>query len=573
MAATDQVKDALSQFLAGDLPGVFAIKGAWGVGKTYFWHKYIVQEAPAKNCRAYAYVSLFGITSVAELRRAIFTRQNAYGSNRKAWTTHLAKGSSLFLKSVKGTQLGAVNLEGTEVLSDIIENTGLKHFLVCIDDLERKEESLSDSALLGFIASLRDERQCKVVLLYNNDEIEDESKLGKTLTAYREKVIDRELTFRPTVADSYALVFGDTHRLKIDKDPPANPFHPSDKRSLLEIFETAGTANIRVMRKAKDLLDYCQAQMARKYPNLWPSFARQVVKVSCLYYVHGRNVDLATVTDPKAWAHFRVTNREKTEDKAVKKYDVVGDVGYFQMGCDALILEYLRLGFIDWPAQSKLLAAQEKEHAASRLGVKLQVVWNLIWNNFAADQQTFCREMNAFVAKHGKKMNLAEISQAVDILREFEGSGPVVEALLKSRVDGYLMAAGEDAAMQLNYGGIGKCALEMVRARVEARVATKPLAEAVETLTKHRNSFNPTDAKHLQHCTVDDFYEYMKAAREKEFLSKLERLRGRFGDDEAGKVARGRFEQALERLARESKINARRIRFGVKFPIPGITPV
>lgn len=572
MATTAQVKEAISHFLASDLPGVFAIKGAWGVGKTYFWHKYVEREFQAKHCRAYSYVSLFGITNVADLRRAIFTRQKPYGSNQNAWATRLAKGSSLILKSVKGTQLGHASIEGTDLISDLIEDAGLKQILVCIDDLERAEESLSASALLGFIANLRDERKCKVVLLYNDDEIKRESELGNRIAAYRDKVIDREVTYRPTVSDSYGLVFAGEYQFRPEKDSPANPFHPSEKRSLLEIFQTAGTANIRVMRKAKDLLDYCHAKMAKKYPNLWPSFARQVVKLSCLHYVHGRDVDLATVTDPKSWARLRLANHDKQMDEAAKKYDVVRDVGYFHMGCDALIVEYLRLGFIDWLAHEKLLTAQEKEHAASRLGVKLRMVWNLIWDNFAVDQQTFCQEMNAFVAKHGKNMNLGEISQAVDVLREFEGSGPEPEALLKTRVDEYVKAAGEDAAMHLNYGGIGKCAVELIQKQMAAPAVAKSLAEAAAALTKHHSSYSPSEAKHLHGCTVDDFFNYMKATTEMEFLDKLERLRGRFGDDEAGKSARGRFDQALDRLARESKINARRVRYGVKLQIPGVTP-
>lgn len=139
------------------------------------------------------------------------------------------------------------------------------------------------------------------------------------------------------------------------------------------------------------------------------------------------------------------------------------------MGCDALILDYLRLGFIDWAAYGKLLAKEDQTHALSRLGVKLQIVWGLLWENFSVDQETFCREMNEFIAKNGKKMSLAEISQAVGVLREFSNSGDEAEALLNARVDAYVRVAGEDALSQLHHGGISKVAVDTHSSKIVQR--------------------------------------------------------------------------------------------------------
>lgn len=64
----------IRRFLKSNNPEVIAIKGAWGVGKTYAW-KAILKSARDDNAihlKKYAYVSLFSITSLEELRRAIF---------------------------------------------------------------------------------------------------------------------------------------------------------------------------------------------------------------------------------------------------------------------------------------------------------------------------------------------------------------------------------------------------------------------------------------------------------------------------------------------------------------------
>jgi hypothetical protein len=93
----------------------------------------------------------------------------------------------------------SVELKNTELWADAVENQALRGMVVCIDDLERKEESLSASALLGLITSLRDERSCKVVLLFNETKAAANKEFAPVLAEFREKVIDREILLNPTV--------------------------------------------------------------------------------------------------------------------------------------------------------------------------------------------------------------------------------------------------------------------------------------------------------------------------------------------------------------------------------------
>ena len=48
-------KTQIDKFLASDAPDVIAIKGAWGVGKTYSWNKFLkvlrLQLSHLRFCR------------------------------------------------------------------------------------------------------------------------------------------------------------------------------------------------------------------------------------------------------------------------------------------------------------------------------------------------------------------------------------------------------------------------------------------------------------------------------------------------------------------------------------------
>lgn len=68
------IKQQIQKFLMDDTPEVLAIKGAWGIGKTYSWKRFL-NDANANNKIAldrYAYVSLFGVNSLDSLKQTIF---------------------------------------------------------------------------------------------------------------------------------------------------------------------------------------------------------------------------------------------------------------------------------------------------------------------------------------------------------------------------------------------------------------------------------------------------------------------------------------------------------------------
>ena len=68
------VEKEIERFLASPEPEVLCLRGKWGVGKTYSWEQ-ILRRARDKGAIAlnsYAYVSLFGRDSLAQLKYAIF---------------------------------------------------------------------------------------------------------------------------------------------------------------------------------------------------------------------------------------------------------------------------------------------------------------------------------------------------------------------------------------------------------------------------------------------------------------------------------------------------------------------
>ncbi|MBA7570155.1 hypothetical protein ES708_11902 [subsurface metagenome] len=133
------VKKQIEEFLATDTPEVLAIRGAWGVGKTYAWNKFFKEAKDKKRIalEQYSYVSLFGINSLDSLKYAIYEQSKSKELIGKDTTskildskidkklTALFRTKSKYLKFIPGAKNVYPELE--EILF-----SSLNKFIVCI---------------------------------------------------------------------------------------------------------------------------------------------------------------------------------------------------------------------------------------------------------------------------------------------------------------------------------------------------------------------------------------------------------------------------------------------------------
>src|SRR2546423_192899 len=69
----EQIQSIAKNFISDTHNELLVIKGKWGVGKTFFWHK-LIEECRGERLVGttyYSYVSLFGVNSLEELKNAI----------------------------------------------------------------------------------------------------------------------------------------------------------------------------------------------------------------------------------------------------------------------------------------------------------------------------------------------------------------------------------------------------------------------------------------------------------------------------------------------------------------------
>jgi len=157
-----KLKEQLNSFLFNNNDGiVLSIQGNWGIGKTYFWNNYIKKKEQGDK---FVNISLFGINSLDDIKKKILLKTSDRFKLNDKIQSHL--GSSKFM----GIDLAS--------MLSIISKNEFKDIIICFDDFERISPNLSMSEILGFISELKEQYNCKIVLINNNDVLNDQDKLN-----------------------------------------------------------------------------------------------------------------------------------------------------------------------------------------------------------------------------------------------------------------------------------------------------------------------------------------------------------------------------------------------------------
>ena len=129
--------------LSKDTDYAIMIDGEWGAGKSWYWENVLtkqIEEIPTgdnveDNSSKYkvAKISLFGISSVDDLRIKIFEETSTLFANKHVKTG--VKLAGMFLNKIassfKVSEINAKDVSG--LLSEFSIN--LDHFVLCFDDL------------------------------------------------------------------------------------------------------------------------------------------------------------------------------------------------------------------------------------------------------------------------------------------------------------------------------------------------------------------------------------------------------------------------------------------------------
>lgn len=181
-----RVWSAVEAFVGRDGSPQYAllIDGPWGVGKTHF-QKAVKTHFEAE--KVWLYVSVYGLSSKAEIDRAVFA----------ALYPKLSGNAAKVVGAFARAALSAGKLNFPLDLTTLLDRKSID--VIVFDDLERSP--LPPGELLGYINAFVEHEHdgLKVILLANVDAMEQSEAFEQT----REKVIGRSLRLKPDIEAAF----------------------------------------------------------------------------------------------------------------------------------------------------------------------------------------------------------------------------------------------------------------------------------------------------------------------------------------------------------------------------------
>ena len=194
MANVENIEKRLSDIIKTEDAFALALTGDWGIGKTYLWKNFRDKNRESFSGKKYAYISLFGLDSLESLKLAIATEVQTDAANDSPLNVDVSKHIKKLFGFVGGGNITAsgdmrfgINI-GNKLITNIIM-AHLKETLVCLDDIERKSDSLPMSEIMGLVNYLKNERNCQIIMILHDAESEDRDYFDK----HKEKIFDELL--------------------------------------------------------------------------------------------------------------------------------------------------------------------------------------------------------------------------------------------------------------------------------------------------------------------------------------------------------------------------------------------
>lgn len=410
--SVEQVKSQIDRFLRSPDPEVLCIRGHWGTGKTHVW------QAAAKALREgkdkvaldqYAYVSLFGVNSINQLRAQILQNTLPRAQIGELVTSDTLRNKLNSLEGVvKRGILGMVGLAGDSMFEAVVSSLSVmvSKQIICFDDLERKGPDLRTGDFLGYVNFLALERKCKVVILLNEEALQD-ADLSE-FSDYLEKVVDLSLKFAPTPTQTVDIALGGAEG------------SPELKTLIRDRCIHLGIDNIRVVWK---LLRY-----AREIEPLLKGYTPVVLDsvVSTIVLMGWAHLQpkfappkLFLTTKQNFYADIVGNPDGKYSAKEIGWMQLVRNYGYmYTDDFDIALLRGIEDGYFN-PDIVKQHATELHQRAeVDEAALRLRQACRNMYDDFAADADKSLAEFSDCIRSNGRFYELHDVIPIINMFRE-----------------------------------------------------------------------------------------------------------------------------------------------------------
>jgi len=565
---TELVKEELRRFVADTKPGVISLVGKWGVGKTFTWNKWLTEEFQNKlGLEKYAYASLFGLNSLADVKLSISqaVKLNSFirdeFDKNSIWST---KQDGLKWLMNKASRIVPV-VPYAQDLNKLIEAASFnfcRNTLICIDDFERKSDNITTKDILGLVTKLRDEMGCQIILIMNDEKVDGDD----DLQSYHEKSVDITLRYAPTPAEAIDIAF-------------------AKGKSSLELAakhtKALNIRNIRLLKKIERLVIQAEEELKGfEVELLNQAIVTLVLLVACKYSDDPENIPSYDFISRGYSERSEILATHKAPSDEEERWSkVLSAYGFGHLDeLDHILKSFVDDGYLNRPLLKHHAEKLDRQVKTNKLDKAVSSAWKLYHESLDNNEVEVVEALTTSFKKAAKNITPFNANGLVNLLRDLGHDDKAEEIIAHyvGNIDDPDVFAPEKYA---SFGDISDRNLKQAFEEKHEKLSIDPNFNAAAELFKisKHNSWGP---KQLNHLSKMNSEEYVKMFKENanDTLSSIIKAAQLLGnvidiDDPKFQLINDAVSTALQTIAEESPINERRmIQYGVVVKVSALPP-
>lgn len=202
--------DKISEYLKIETSYTVILSGDYGTGKTFFFKNVLVEiikktatRNDARKNYSVIHISLFGIDSIDDIQKQILLELIPLMKNGGLKLT------AEIVKSIGRAFLGDLDQYLADSKTIAKKLISYENLVLCIDDIDRKSDNLSMTELFGFINSIVENQNAKVILIANEKELLNDENYTPTL---KEKVVGVSIQYIPLVNEVFQEIISTRYK-------------------------------------------------------------------------------------------------------------------------------------------------------------------------------------------------------------------------------------------------------------------------------------------------------------------------------------------------------------------------
>ena len=552
------IRTQVDRFLETETPEVMAIKGAWGVGKSFAWNKFITEASRKKkiDLDSYSYVSLFGLNSLDELKLSIFmgvVQKDLIG-------TELSGGSIARVeKKLSSLTRRAIQLlRGLPWSKDFwpaIQTAffySLRKSIICIDDFERKGKALEAQDIMGMVSFLKEQRQCKIVLIFNDQSLEEQAAID--YKKYREKVVDIELLFNPTASECTEIAL------------------PTDKVAVIlkSFIESLKINNIRIIKKIETLSKIITPLVSGLENEVLREALQTLVLFTWSFYNKSKSVPDYEFLKTFNYGFVGFGKEEKDELDEEKSWKaILRQYGY--LNTDELDLQVAYLVEQGYVNENDFVTEARKRNGKiieSKSKGSFTEAWEAFHYTFGDNEEEVVQGIFDSFKNTVKYISILDLNATASLFRELGR-----DVLADQVIDIYIMERQNEKRLfaldsNLFRGNITDKVLIEKFDKINESLKTRRTLRDVLTKIAGKDGWGGDDEEILSTASIQDYVDLFKTEKGPNLLSWIDTCL-QFGriSNPSEKMQRitGNASEALRRIAAENRLNSLRVaKYGIK---------